>query len=58
VPQKKQPKDAESTTLSPVKDFENTVRKILGVSKKDSDKQMAAFQASNRKRREKRRPKS
>ena len=45
------PKSNKDILLAPVGTFEAAVRKILGNSKKDSDKQLATFQASNARKR-------
>ena len=43
---------ADDVPLIPFGDFKQAVQKVLSVSKKESDKQLARFQASNLKKRE------
>jgi hypothetical protein len=44
-------KSAENIPLVPLKDFKESVKKVLSVSKNESDSQLAAIQAANVKRR-------
>jgi hypothetical protein len=43
---------ADDVPLIPFGDFKLAVKKVLSVSKQESDKQLARFQASNLKKRE------
>jgi hypothetical protein len=43
---------ADDVPLIPIGDFKLAIKKVLSVSKKESDKQLARFQASNLKNRE------
>lgn len=47
---------AKTIELVPQSDFEDAVRKVLSHSKQESDRQLAEFQASNKARREAKRP--
>ncbi len=38
--------------LTPMAEFEATVKKVLSASKTETDRRMAAFQAANKKRRD------
>ena len=59
MPEKpKDKEDAEHVKLVPEPEFEKTLKKVLATSKQESDEQLARFQASNRARREQKRPKS
>jgi hypothetical protein len=48
----KKHQSAEDIPLIPIGDFKLAVKKVLSVSKRESDKQLARFQASNLKKRE------
>jgi hypothetical protein len=43
---------ADNVALIPFGDFKKVVKKVLSVSKTESDRQLAEFQASNLKKRE------
>jgi hypothetical protein len=43
---------ADDVPLIPLGDFKKVAKQVLSVSKAESDKQLAAFQASNLKKRE------
>jgi len=45
-------KPAKNIALAPVEIFKNAVQKVLSNSKRQSDEQLAAFQASNARKRE------
>ena len=51
-PKKKSQAELDHTALIPQEQFEAAFKKVLGTSKKKSDKQLAAFQASNKARRD------
>jgi len=52
VPEKQRDnKDAEHARLVTEPEFEAALKKVLSVTKKESDEQMARFQASNQARR-------
>jgi hypothetical protein len=48
----KKHQSAEDVPLIPLGDFKNVVKKVLSVSKQESDKQLAEFQSSNLRKRE------
>jgi hypothetical protein len=48
----KKHQSADNITLIPPNDFKRAVRQVLSNTKAQSDKQLAAFQASNLKKRE------
>ncbi len=43
---------ADDVPLIPIGDFKRAAKKVLSVSKAESDRQLAAFQASNLRKRE------
>lgn len=49
-------KKAKEVELIPESQFEDALKKVLAISKEESDEQMADFQASNKARRESRKP--
>ncbi|HLF76462.1 MAG TPA: hypothetical protein VJB57_03140 [Dehalococcoidia bacterium] len=49
--------DPEKAKLTPLEEFEVAMKKVLKVTKKESDEQLARFQASNKARREEKKPK-
>ena len=48
----KKHQSADDVPLIPLNDFKRAVKKVLSNSKVESDKQLAAFQASNLRKRE------
>jgi hypothetical protein len=48
----KKHQSANDVPLMPFGDFKEAVKKVLSVSKRESDKQLARFQSSNLKKRE------
>lgn len=48
---KKQPEPTNDTPLIPLSDFKEKLKQMLSVSKEESDRHMAEFQASNVKQR-------
>jgi hypothetical protein len=48
----KQHQSADDVPLIPLGDFKNVVKKVLSVSKPESDRQLAELQASNLRKRE------
>lgn len=55
VPRKTKPEGDDAPLVSKRK-FEDAMRRVLGIPKEESDRQMAKFQASNRARRARRKP--
>ena len=57
MPNKKKRMPKADIELVPEPQFEDAMKKVLSATKQRSDKQLAAFQASNKRRREERRTK-
>ena len=52
MPRKKKPQsELDQTPLVPASEFQAALTRVLGTTKKQSDKQLAKFQASNKARR-------
>ena len=58
MPTKKKQTPKADVKLIPGPEFEEAMKKVLSATKQQSDKQLAAFQALNKRQREKRRTKS